>query len=374
MNTKKVALGLSGGVDSSVCAKLLLDQGYQVTAVYLECYGATGCRNDTDRQDALLVATDLGIPFVSLDMKADYQAKVLDYFYAAYAAGLTPNPDVICNREIKFGLFYDWAIKQGFDFVATGHYAAIETDENELSAGKKLNFLTVPTDTRKDQTYFLCQLHEEQLSRVLFPLSKLSKTQVRALAKKWRLSTAKKKDSTGVCFVGEVDLGDFLAQKIALTPGAVCNSAGQVIGTHRGMAAYTIGQRHGFTIFNQSPATPPLYVIGKDLTANQLTVGDWAATAKQNFVLTDFHSINPDLPCWHDPAILAATPFLARLRHTGPLLPATLRPSSSKSTYALTLAEPVHGVGEGQFAVIYAATGSVVCLGGGPVANAPASS
>jgi tRNA-specific 2-thiouridylase len=357
---KKVALGLSGGVDSSVCAKLLLEQGYDVTAVYLECYNVAGCRTDGDRQDAYQVAKQLNIPFVSLDFKSAYQKHVLDYFYAEYAAGRTPNPDVLCNREIKFGLFYDWAIGEGFDFVATGHYAKLQPP-----------FLCVPADTHKDQTYFLCQLRAEQLNHILFPLADLKKSQVRALAEKYNLPTAHKKDSTGVCFVGEVNVRDFLSQKIALTSGDVLDIAGNVIGKHRGAAAYTLGQRHGFDIFNKTPDTPIYYVIAKDVTANTLTVGDQAATARTSLHISNLHFISPE----YGKTLSSQNPLhlLVRLRHTGALIPCTLTQNPDNS-YTAALASAVYGVGEGQFAVFYLTTPATfttqvitTCFGGGAI-------
>ncbi|MCL2110323.1 tRNA 2-thiouridine(34) synthase MnmA, partial [Microgenomates group bacterium] len=197
--SKKIALGLSGGVDSSVAGWLLKEQGYEVTGVFLECFRSEHCRASEDRRDALRVAEQLDIPFVSLDFCDVYREKVLNYFYETYKAGLTPNPDILCNSEIKFGLFMEWVEKNNFDYLATGHYASIEE-------GK----LMTAVDEKKDQSYFLARMGRENLGRVLFPLGDLKKSKVREIAKENNLITAEKKDSTGVCFVGEINVREFL--------------------------------------------------------------------------------------------------------------------------------------------------------------------
>jgi tRNA-specific 2-thiouridylase len=262
-------------------------------------------------------------------------------------------------------------MEQGFDYVATGHYAKITTESQP--DGSNHHLLTIPADTHKDQTYFLCQLREDQLTKTLFPLADLTKQQVRDLATQWQLPTAAKKDSTGVCFVGEVSLRDFLSQKITLTPGNVVDIAGNIVGSHQGAAAYTLGQRHGFTVFNQAPDTPPLYVIKKDISRNQLVIGDQAATARHILVVPSFHFINLELSSWRDPDVLSAVDFFVRIRHTSPLLPARIALTSTTKNYHLVsifLSGPVYGVGEGQFAVLYAAAGDILfCLGGGAIAN-----
>jgi len=190
---------MSGGVDSSLCAHLLKEQGYEVTGVFLECWRAPGCRTDQDRQDALKIALELDIPFQVLDFKKTYHDKVVEYFFKEYQAGRTPNPDIMCNKEIKFGLFYDWAMENNFDFVATGHYAKTKNGQ-----------LLTPKDEWKDQTYFLYLIRDDQLQHILFPLADLTKKEVRAEAKKRNIHVADKPDSVGICFIGDIDVKKFI--------------------------------------------------------------------------------------------------------------------------------------------------------------------
>lgn len=341
MNRKKVALGLSGGVDSAVSAKLLLEQGYDVTGVYLECYRETGCRADGDRQDALAVALDLGIPFLSLDFREVYRQKVLAYFYQSYQAGQTPNPDLLCNLEVKFGPFYDWAVGNGFDFVATGHYARIKNQK-----------LYTAADKNKDQTYFLALVEQKKWAKIIFPLGDYQKTQVRRLAEKWHLSVANKPDSTGVCFVGEMSLSDLLSSKVTSQVGPVVRltkgssgEAYQVIGEHRGVQFYTIGQRHGFKITLMDDHAPQYYVIGKDVKHNRLIVGEREAALSQKFTIKK--SVTKT---W-----LKSVDFsqvFVRVRHQGEILSGKISPGKS-GTLQVTLAKPVFGLSPGQFAVFY---------------------
>ena len=242
MIKKRVVLGLSGGVDSAVTAKLLLDQGYKVDAVYLMCWNEPGCRAEDDRRDAMKVALQLGLDFRVLDFRADYKERVLDYFYHEYKEGRTPNPDVLCNREIKFGLFYDWGKNQGYDFVATGHYSVI-SDQYQGSVKKKI--LCTARDLKKDQSYFLYQLRGEQLGHVLFPLGEYMKSEVRSLAEEMNLVVAQKKDSMGICFVGDVDVRAMLQEKYGVSKGELQLYDGTVIGEHDGYWFFTIGQRGG---------------------------------------------------------------------------------------------------------------------------------
>src|SRR5476651_1228149 len=219
----KVALGMSGGVDSSLAAHLLLEQGYDVTGIYLECWRAPGCRSEEDRKDALAVALELHIPLQVLDFKQAYKDKVVEYFFDTYQKGLTPNPDVMCNKEIKFGLFYDWAMANGFNYVATGHYAQIHHEKKSDTFQ-----LITSRDHHKDQTYFLYQLSEEQLAHILFPIGHLTKLQVRAEAKKLQLLVAEKKDSVGICFIGDIDVHAFLKERLGENPGKVVDTAGNI--------------------------------------------------------------------------------------------------------------------------------------------------
>ncbi len=361
---KKVALGMSGGVDSSLSAHLLLEQGYQVTGVYMECWRAPGCRTEEDRKDALQVALELDIPFQVLDFKEVYKQKVVEYFFKEYEAGHTPNPDVMCNKEVKFGIFYDWAMENGFDFVATGHYAKI-VDENN---SKKL---AIPADTHKDQTYFLYLLRSEQLEHILFPLSQLTKPEVRKLAQEKGISVAAKKDSVGICFIGNINVHNFLEERLGKNPGEVIDTAGIVIGQHEGLWFYTVGQRHGFeidkrTLIHESDGTdtlkhnfPPFYVIKKIPEKNQLVVGFGAETYQDTLRVENLH--------WITPAPRNGGELLVRIRHTGELLQTKLEYSLLSNTGTATLRQPLQGVAEGQSAVFYAtgATTNIICLGGG---------
>jgi tRNA-specific 2-thiouridylase len=366
----KVALGMSGGVDSSVCAHLLLEQGYDVTGVFLECWRAPGCRSEEDRQDALKVALALNIPFQVLDFKDAYKSQVVEYFFREYEAGRTPNPDVMCNKEVKFGLFYDWAMDNGFDLVATGHYA--KTEENHGHTR-----LLTPIDEHKDQTYFLYLLRPEQLPHIIFPLGDLTKQQVRLEASKRQIHVATKKDSVGICFIGDINVHNFLKERLGEKPGEVIDTAGHVIGQHQGLWFYTIGQRHGFTIqptslIAQSDGStiskhnvPPFYVIGKKPATNQLVVGFGAETYQQEFVVRDLNWLEPK-PSLNHPQLVV------RIRHTGALLPCTVT-SQTDSTLSIRLATGVQGLAEGQSAVLYVpktASPHLVCLGGGVIALA----
>lgn len=359
---KRIALGLSGGVDSALSAHLLKEAGYDVSAVFLECWRAPGCRTDQDRKDALSVALQLHLPFQVLDFKEAYRQKVVEYFFAEYEAGRTPNPDVMCNREIKFGLFYDWAMANSFDYVATGHYAqTAQTVGIEVSAP-----LLAAADTHKDQTYFLYLLRREQLDHVLFPVGHLTKPQVRVEAEKRGIPVATKKDSVGICFIGDINVHDFLKERLGEKPGEVVDRQGNMIGTHKGLWFYTIGQRHGFQILPTTSVTnaegekvdrhniPPFYVIGKNAKKNQLIVGFGSETQRQDFQLSEAHWLTEKAP-------INVPNLLVRIRHTGKLLPAQLSPDLH-----VTLEQPQLGIAEGQSAVFYhQEAGQTVCLGGG---------
>lgn len=371
---KKVAVGMSGGVDSSLTAQLLVEQGYDVTGVYLECWRAPGCRSEEDRSDALKVALQLGIPFQVLDFKDTYKNKVVEYFFTEYQAGRTPNPDVLCNKEIKFGLFYDWAMSHGFDAVATGHYAKIATDPHTQTLQ-----LAIPIDQKKDQTYFLYLLKAAQLSHILFPLSEIPKSAVRTEAAKRGLHVATKKDSVGICFIGDINVHEFLKERLGENPGAVVDAKGTVIGTHNGLWFYTVGQRHGFSVDKKSAITladgsiiekenfPPFYVIKKIPEKNQLMVGFGAETYTQTFTVRDIHWIAGTTPKEILPHNSANEwEVLLRIRHTGKLIPGKLSLQSNK----VTLIEPTQGIAEGQSAVFYVQNGKeIYCLGGGVISN-----
>lgn len=359
MKHKKVALGMSGGVDSSVAAHLLVEQGYEVTGIYLECWRAPGCRTDEDRKDALAVALSLDIPFKVLDFKDAYKNKVVEYFFEEYKAGRTPNPDILCNSEIKFGLFYDWALKNGFDAVATGHYAAIKNGN-----------LAIPKDTHKDQTYFLYRLNKEQLGHIIFPLANLTKPEVREEAKKRSIEVATKKDSVGICFIGDIDVSKFLEERLGENPGEVIDINGNIIGKHRGLWFYTIGQRQGFEIDKKSVLKnpdgttfskenfPPFYVVKKLPKTNQLVVGFGAETYDKNFTCSDIH--------WIDKAFIKKMPngILVRIRHTGAIYSAKIN-QINEDTLEISLDEPVQGIAAGQSVVFYTKEeNAMLCCGG----------
>ncbi len=358
---KKVALGMSGGVDSSLSAVFLKEQGYAVTGVFLECWRAPGCRAEEDRKDALAVALKLGIPFKVLDFKNAYKEKVVEYFFREYEAGRTPNPDVLCNKEIKFGLFYSWAMENGFDYVATGHYAQIRSQQSNFGvldsrkrgpAARDQNQtyrLLKAQDEWKDQTYFLYRLRDKQLAHVLFPIGYLLKSEVRKLATQKGLPVAAKPDSQGICFIGEINVHNFLKERLGERPGDVVDTKGRKIGSHKGLWFYTIGQRHGFEVAPDNNSFPPYYVIRKDVQKNQLVVGFGAETFQDSFEIEDVHWITSPLTL--DPVSLSV-----RIRHTGKLL------SCSFDGRRVHLRESAQGIATGQSAVFYQ---NDVCLGGG---------
>ncbi|MBI5126648.1 MAG: tRNA 2-thiouridine(34) synthase MnmA [Candidatus Taylorbacteria bacterium] len=266
-NNQKVYVGMSGGVDSSVSAALLKEAGYDVTGVFIKVWQPdwVTCTWKEDRLDALRVAAQLDIPFITLDLEADYKKHVVDYMVSEYTAGRTPNPDVMCNKYVKFGAFFDWAIKQGADYVATGHYAQTVTRADGT-------YLAKGNDPTKDQSYFLWTLHSTHLKKTLFPVGDIEKTEVRKLAQKFKLPNATKKDSQGLCFIGKVELKEFLSHFVTSTKGNVISETGKVLGSHDGAVFYTIGQRHGFTVDQSSPNELPYFVINKNIDQNTITV------------------------------------------------------------------------------------------------------
>ncbi|MFA6495221.1 MAG: tRNA 2-thiouridine(34) synthase MnmA [Candidatus Paceibacterota bacterium] len=259
---EKVLVALSGGVDSSVAALLLQREGYDVSAGFIRGYNVDGCQ-DRDLEDARAVAQKIGIPFYVFDFEKEYKERVVDYMLDGYRNGTTPNPDVMCNREVKFGLLYDEAMRSGFSWVASGHYARIR----RTRAGKFVGIYAA-RDHEKDQTYFLWDVPSDRFEKILFPLGAIKKPHVRAIARDAQLPTADKKDSQGVCFLGKFQFDEFLKKHIVTTPGAIYDTTGKNVGTHDGAALYTIGQKHGFT----NTAGRAYTVIKKDLSANTLTV------------------------------------------------------------------------------------------------------
>ncbi len=283
-NKKVVFVGLSGGVDSAVSAALLKKQGYDVVGVFIRTWHPDflECNEEEERLDAMRVAAFLDIPFLTFDLSDVYKKEVADYMIAEYKRGRTPNPDVMCNKEVKFGAFLKKAIAMGADYIATGHYAQIFGEGRPLRIQKGPTFsknLRKGIDPSKDQSYFLWTLKQEQLSRILFPIGHLKKTEVRKLAKKFKLPVALKKDSQGICFLGAVDLKDFLKHyikekkgKVLLAPSEAGNEKGEEIGYHDGVVFHTLGERHGFTIIKKSPNDGAYYIVGKDIKKNILYV------------------------------------------------------------------------------------------------------
>jgi len=373
---KRVVVGLSGGVDSSVAAYLLKEQGYEVIGMFMKNWHddtvtiSNECPWLDDSNDAMIVAQHLGIPFQAIDLSKEYKERIVDYMFAEYQAGRTPNPDILCNREIKFDVFLQGALKLGADYVATGHYCRrgeVQKDGNtyyQLLAGK---------DPNKDQSYFLCQLTQAQLSKALFPIGELLKPEVRAIAKKANLATAEKKDSQGLCFVGKVHLPDFLQQRLEPKKGKVVEvpfdstafkngyeptdlqnitkpyvfnpELGEVVGEHNGAHFYTIGQRRGLNIGGYEK---PLFVIGTDTNKNIIYTGsgdDHPGLYRKGLFVphVDEHWIREDLKL----LMGESKNFMARIRYRQPLELCTLH-KKEEGLYII-FNKPQRGVTPGQF-------------------------
>ncbi|MDR0295119.1 MAG: tRNA 2-thiouridine(34) synthase MnmA [Prevotellaceae bacterium] len=397
----KIVVGLSGGVDSSVAALLLKEQGHEVIAMFMQNWHETtgtlygDCPWKDDLAIAQLVAKKLDIPFHFIDLSADYSKKVVDYLFAEYERGRTPNPDVLCNREIKFDAFLKAAMELGADKVATGHYARIMNNEQltinneQLIINNKNNFqlstfnfqfhLLAGVDPKKDQSYFLCQLSQEQLAKALFPIGHLQKSEVRKLAAEAGLPSADKKDSQGICFVGKVDLPVFLQQRLAAkegniveifslavglnqrqekddaplatlcTPYSYTPQSGKKIGVHQGAHFYTIGQRHGLNVGGHAQ---PLFVIATDTLTNTVYVGESqehpGLFRKGLFILSEeVHWLQPQLRMEHG----EERNYLVRIRYRQPLQKAKLH--CRKEGMYIIFETPQRGVAAGQFAAWY---------------------
>ena len=378
---KRVVVGLSGGVDSSVAAYLLQQQGYEVIGLFMKNWHddsvtiSNECPWLEDSNDALLVAEKLGIPFQTVDLSEQYKEKIVDYMFNEYEKGRTPNPDVLCNREIKFDVFMKIAMSLDADFVATGHYC----QKSEIEAdGKTIYQLKAGADNNKDQSYFLCQLSQEQLAKALFPIGNLTKPEVREIAAQMDLITAEKKDSQGLCFIGKVRLPEFLQQKLQPKEGIIIQidknhpvyqhslpeglsleerlafeankikytpEMGKVVGKHQGAHYFTIGQRKGL---NVGGTTDPLFIIATDVTTNTIYTGLtsqhpglfrkalFITNAELHWVRTDLALANGD-----------SMEVMARIRYRQPLQKATLYQFESGIYVAFD--EPQSAITEGQF-------------------------
>ncbi|UXE66896.1 MAG: tRNA 2-thiouridine(34) synthase MnmA [Chryseotalea sp. WA131a] len=377
---KRVVVGLSGGVDSSVAAYLLKEQGYEVIGMFMKNWHddsvtiSNECPWLDDSNDAMIVAQHLGIPFQAIDLSAEYKTRIVDYMFAEYKAGRTPNPDVLCNREIKFDVFLEAAIKLGADFVATGHYCRKGILEK---GGKEIFQLLAGKDPNKDQSYFLCQLTQAQLVKALFPIGELLKPEVREIAKKAGLATAEKKDSQGLCFIGKVHLPDFLQQRLEPKKGKVIEvpadratfsngwadddlenltkpyalqpSMGEVVGEHNGAHFYTIGQRRGLNIGGYEK---PLFVIGTDTNKNVIYTGSGddhpGLYRKGLFIpIADVHWVRTDLKL----AVGESKKYVARIRYRQPLENCTLH--QKENGLYIIFEKAQRGVTPGQFAAWY---------------------
>lgn len=345
--SKKVYVGMSGGVDSSVTVALLLEQGYEVTGVYMKNWSqdlpGMICPWKQDYQDAKRVAVELGIPFRMYDFETEYRQRVVDYMITEYRAGRTPNPDIMCNQEVKFKLFLDTALADGADMIATGHYARVRNGQ-----------LLEAANAEKDQTYFLYRVNEEALKHSLMPIGDfVSKADVRAKATELGLATAEKKDSQGICFVGKVGIKDFLLHELGEQPyGRIIDQHGNEVGEHDGAVFYTIGQRHGL----QVGGGLPFYVTGKDMDNNVVYVTTDLQDEKlwrSELNLTDLHWIN------NPPE--SGKPYQVRMRYRAPLVACKIEYGDG-GIASLLLEEEVRAITPGQSAVLY--DGSRVVGGG----------
>jgi tRNA-uridine 2-sulfurtransferase len=350
----KVYMGMSGGVDSSVSAALLKERGFDVTGVFIKVWQPDWmtCTSREDRLDAMRVCVHLGIPFLTLDLEKEYKKEVVDYMIGEYRVGRTPNPDIMCNRHVKFGGFFDWAMAQGADFVATGHYAQIqkEGEAYRLVAGK---------DESKDQSYFLWTLTERELSKTLFPVGGMEKTETRRLAKKFGLPVAEKKDSQGLCFIGKVDIKEFLSHYIEPKKGDVLDEKGNIIGSHDGALFLTLGERHSFMVANKTADEKPYYIVSRDLEKNTVTVSHKShdgslSIEKREYALTSTN--------WISGMPEEGKAYQARIRHLGELLSCTIEEKNLKES-KIVFEKPLV-VASGQSVVVYK---GAFCLGGGIV-------
>lgn len=363
---KNVYVGLSGGVDSAVTAALLQEAGARVTTVFIKGWYPPGmpCTWADDRRDAMRVAAHLRLPFITLDASKEYKEGVIDYLLREYKAGRTPNPDIMCNREVKFGAFYDFARAHGADFIATGHYARIEQGSNARGAGEQgiaQASLLRGADEGKDQSYFLWAIPKDALQHTLFPLGALHKAEVRELAAKYRLPNATRRDSQGICFLGSVSIEDFLTKEFGAESGPAVDEAGNLVGQHTGALLATLGQK--VALANAEPG--PWYVIAKDIQKNELVVSKMQKSSICNSLAISggnfFRLPSAASNSAHaDPSGIAC---VAQYRYHGPRIPGILHLKEGRTTATFIPHEPIaEPIASGQSLVLYSGE---ACIGGG---------
>ncbi|NLY42891.1 MAG: tRNA 2-thiouridine(34) synthase MnmA [Clostridiaceae bacterium] len=357
MNTK-VVVGMSGGVDSSVAALLLKRQGYDVVGIFMKNWGEKDefgvCTAEKDFSDVRKVCDQIGIPYYAINFEKEYWDRVFKYFLEEYKNGRTPNPDVMCNKEIKFKAFLDYALKIGADYLATGHYVRSDYKDGAFRLLKGV-------DPGKDQSYFLCTLNQRQLSKALFPLGGLTKKDVRKIAREAGLHTAEKKDSTGLCFIGERNFKEFLSKYLPARPGEIRSMSGELLGRHDGLMFYTLGQRKGLGI-GGTPEGKPWFVVDKDVKNNILYVAhgeDNPALFSNSLEASNLHWVNGEPP---------GTSFecTAKFRYRQPDQEVKVRITEDDKC-RVEFRKPQRAVTPGQFVVFYMGE---VCLGGGVIEKA----
>ncbi|WP_096156877.1 MULTISPECIES: tRNA 2-thiouridine(34) synthase MnmA [Bacillus] len=349
----RVVIGMSGGVDSSVAALLLKEQGYEVIGIFMKNWDDTDengvCTATEDYNDVIRVCNQIGIPYYAVNFEKQYWDKVFQYFLDEYKAGRTPNPDVMCNKEIKFKAFLEHAMELGADYLATGHYAQVEFRDGEYKMLRGL-------DENKDQTYFLNQLGQEQLSKVMFPIGNIEKKRVREIAKEAGLATATKKDSTGICFIGERNFKEFLSGYLPAQPGDMVTMDGEVKGKHDGLMYYTIGQRQGLGIGGSGE---PWFVVGKDLKKNVLYVGQ----GFENELLYSDSIIGVEMSWVSDNKPEGEFACTAKFRYRQQDNPVRVT-AIGDGKVKVVFDEPIRAITPGQAVVFYKGD---ECLGGGTI-------